>query len=153
MSSQNNEGNKNAAESHNPLYAERSGSPNLVLHTIEDSVRLPRTPEGPPPPYERRNVTRNHSRQKNQQQITIGICVGLVCTLSVVGIVALPVLYRVYNTRNPYFADTLVMTAIVTIAACLGSALTLFIIGAMGLGLLFARLSQINDNCYESAID
>ena len=122
----------------------------LTLYTVpEDSSatespiesQIPPQPQGPQPPhYERRENTRLSGYQQNQRQILLGVGVGLVCTLSLVGLLALPLLYRYYYNQKPYFADTLLVTTLLTIVVCLGSTLTLLVFIVSAAGLLFAHL-------------
>jgi hypothetical protein len=118
-------------------------SPHLTLYMAPDDTCL--SPQGPQPPhYERRHRQRNLAAQQNQKQVLLGVGVGLVCTVSLIGLLALPFLYRYFSNRKPYFADTIIVTALLTMVACLGSAVTLTVLVAVAIGFLFAHLPSSN---------
>jgi hypothetical protein len=126
-----------------------SDVPHLTLYTVPDSPEVPPMPQGPTPPhYERRGSRRGVSAQQNQQQVLMGVGTGILCTLSVVGLVAIPFLYRRYDNSKPYFADTMLFTALLTIVAALTSTITVVTLVAIAAGFLFAQLASTRERGY-----
>jgi hypothetical protein len=130
------------------------GATHLTLYTAPDVPDIPPSPQGPNPPhYERRGARRDISKKQNQRQVLLGLGVGIVCTLSVVGLVLVPLLYRYYSERKPYFADAVLFTALVTIVAALTSTLTLVTLTAIAAGLLFAKTLEMRERGYATVYD
>jgi hypothetical protein len=131
------------------------GAAHLTLYTVPDVPDSPPpSPQGPNPPhYERRGEQRDVSKKQNQQQMLLGFGVGIVCTLSVVGIVLLPLLYRHYSERKPYFADAALFTSLLTIVVALTSTLTLVTLVAIAIGLLFAKTIEMRERSYATVYE
>jgi hypothetical protein len=139
------------------------GAAHLTLYTAPDAPNTqtdvpdtppPPCPQGPNPPhYERRGARRDVSKKQNQQQVLLGLGVGIFCTLSVVGIVLVPFLYQYYSERKPYFADAVLFTALLTVVVALTSTLTLVTLVAIAVGLLFAKTLEMRERGYATVYD
>jgi hypothetical protein len=149
---------KNVEEKTRRPAASVPGAAHLTLYiapdVTEDVSDIPPSPQGPTPPhYERRGARRNISQKENQRQVLLGLGVGVVCALSVVGLIALPFLYRHYSERKPYFADTILFASLLTIVAALTSTLTLVTLTAIAAGFLFAKTTEMRERGYATVYE